>query len=70
MATAKPVKTFNVQARIFLEVGLEVKADSMELAIETAKKLKLQDFVTIKGDHNDSKYGITGVFENYSFPNF
>lgn len=68
MATKTIKKTYHVQARLWAEVGVEVQADSLTEALDVSNGLKLADFITVKGDHNDSGYKITGVFEPYKEP--
>jgi hypothetical protein len=59
----KPKKTYYVEGRIGLCVGVEVYAKSLEEAVEKAKTLELGDFVDILGEHNDSNFEISGVFK-------
>lgn len=54
MPTQTKLRTFHVTGRVHVDVGLEVKAKDMEEALVKAKEFKLQDFVEILGDHNDS----------------
>ena len=56
-------RSFYVEGRIGLSVGLEVRATSLDEANEKAKALALKDFVEILGDHNDSNFRIAGVYE-------
>ena len=59
---AKVTTTYTIQAKLNLEVGIEVKAASLEAAVETAKTLKEEDFVTILGDYMDGDVQITGAW--------
>jgi hypothetical protein len=61
-------KTFNIQGRVWAEVGIGIQADTLADAIEVSKGLKLTDFITVEGDHNDSGHRVTGVFESYTEP--
>lgn len=61
---AKNLKTFNVMAKLKLECGIDIKAASLEDAVEQARKLKATDFVEVIGDFNDSSIEVFGVFEN------
>jgi hypothetical protein len=65
MATAsKPkLRTYSIWARGTFEVSIEIDADSLDAALAKSKELKLEDFIEILGDHNDSSYRITGIFE-------
>jgi len=66
MATKKAVqKKYNVNVRAWVDTTVEVVADSLEDAIEASKKVSLDDAITIHGDHNDSGFRVTGIFEDY-----
>jgi hypothetical protein len=65
MAAAKKQQSYTVQARIVVEGDLEVRAESLDEALAKAKELKLDDFITVTGGHNDSSLRITGVFGPY-----
>jgi hypothetical protein len=56
---------FYVSARIIVDCGKEIGAASMEDALEKAKKMKWDDFITIDTDHNDSDMVIDGVSRAY-----
>ncbi len=49
----KKLSTFNVEASLDLKIGIQIKAESLEDAIQQSKDLKVQDFVKILGDYND-----------------
>lgn len=69
MATQKSSqRTYNVQARLWLDTAIDVQAASLDAAIGVSKNLSITDFITIKGDHNDSKMRVIGVFEAYTEP--
>ena len=61
--TATKKKDFMIDVHIDLETNLIVSANSLEEALEISKTLKLQDYVTLNGDHNDSEIHVRGVFE-------
>lgn len=61
-------KTFYVEARIGLCVGVEIMATSLDDAIEKAKGMELRQFVEILGNHNDSTFAISGVFAGGGAP--
>jgi hypothetical protein len=61
-------KEFYVEGRAAVSVGLMVSAKSLDEVVEKSKSLKLEDFVTILGDHNDSNFRVTGVYESSSLP--
>lgn len=48
------MKKFTAAGRVTVEVGLEIEAADLTEALEKAKALKLEDFITILGEHNDS----------------
>ena len=54
---------FYVMARITLDVGCDITAKDLDDAIARSKQMKLTDFVTIDGECNDSKFRVSGVFE-------
>lgn len=57
---------FTVFARILVDVGQDISAASMEEALSKAKTMKVTDFITIDGDHNDSTMVIDGVFREHA----
>jgi hypothetical protein len=61
-------RTFYVEARIGLSIGVEISATSLDDAIEKAKNMKLDQFVEVLGDHNDSNFAISGVFTGGGAP--
>jgi hypothetical protein len=61
---AKNPKTFNVMAKLNLECGIDIKAESLEEAVEKARDLTESDFVEILGNYNDGSIEIFGLFEN------
>lgn len=63
MASKK--KTYYITAKLLLEVGINISADSLEDAVQQSKTLKELDFVKILGDYNDGNMKINGVFEEY-----
>jgi len=60
----KKLKTFTIQADLTLQVGLSIKAESLEDAVQQSKELKELDFVTIKDEFQDGSMKIRGVWEN------
>lgn len=60
--------TFYVEGRIGLCIGLEIQAKTLEEANEKAKQFKLEDFVEILGDNNDSNFEVSGVFKGGGAP--
>lgn len=59
---SKKNKTFMVYAKVRVDTGLPITAESMEDALEKARQLKIDSFVDIHGEHNDSEVEITGVW--------
>ena len=54
---------YSVSAKIVLQVDLKVDAQSIQLALDKAHDLKLEDFIKIKGDFIDgSGPEIIGVY--------
>ena len=56
-----PLKKFDVTARLLLLVGITIKAESFEDALEQAKTLREQDFVKLKGEFADGSIAIQNV---------
>ena len=56
-----PLKKFDVTARLLLLVGITIKAESFEDALEQAKTLREQDFVKFKGEFADGSIAIQNV---------
>jgi hypothetical protein len=61
-------RTFYVEARIGLSIGVEILATSLDDAIEKAKSMDLDKFVEILGDNNDCNFAISGVFAGGGAP--
>lgn len=59
---------FYVEGRITLSVGVEITAKDLDAAVERTKAMKLEDFVDIHGDHNDSNFEIAGVNKSGGAP--
>lgn len=57
-------KTFMVMAKCYRDVSVEIKASSLEDALEEAKELKDSDFVDVLGSYNDGSTEVYGVFES------
>jgi hypothetical protein len=64
----KKQQRFFVEGKMALAVGVEITADSLESAMARAQAMKLDDFVDILGEHNDSNFRISGVFSAESLP--
>ena len=64
MKKIKRLKSFTIYADITINCGIDIKAESIEDAIEKSRKLDVTDFVEIFGDYNDGSITIQGVFEN------
>lgn len=63
MSKSKKLKTFVISAKVTVDTTCEVKAETLEEAIELGRQLGVHDFVDIRGDHNDSSLVVTGLFE-------
>lgn len=64
MAVKRKQGDFTVSGRVLIEVGLNIKAGTMEEALEQARNMGVTDFVDPKGDHMDSSLVIAGVWDN------
>ena len=63
-AASKPkLKTYSIWSEGTFEVSIDIQADSMDSTLAKSKDLKLEDFIEILGEHNDSDHRITGIFE-------
>lgn len=58
---AKPLKKFDVTARILLMVQSTIKAESFEDALVQSREMQEKDFVDFKGEFLDGTVVITGV---------
>ena len=67
MASKKQLRFF-VEARVAVSVSVNISAKSLDEALEKAKQMKLEDFIEILGDHNDSNFALSGVFLSDSLP--
>lgn len=61
---AKKVKSFNVTAKLNITCNIDIKAESLEDAIEQARTLGETDFVDILGDFIDGNMYVIGVYDN------
>ena len=61
---ATKLKAFTVYAKVTIECGITIKAESFEDALERSKELKEADFVDVFQDYNDGSLEITGVFKS------
>ena len=60
---AKRLQAFTVQATVEIQCSIDIRAESLEDAIEKARTLKETDFVTVLDAYNDGSLTITGIFE-------
>jgi hypothetical protein len=58
------IKTYQVMAKVEVDVSIEVQATSLEEAIQKSSSLKEQDFITIDGEYLDGNFEITGVYKS------
>lgn len=63
------VRKFRISAQVSVWTDKVVTAQNYEEALLIAKSLGVTDFVTIKGDHMDSKCAISGI-SDAALPNF
>ena len=60
----KKLETYIVSCEIEISTDIEIKADSLQDALDQSKDLKIHDFIKIYGNYNDGKIKeITGVFK-------
>ena len=60
----KRAKTYSVSGLVKVWTDVVVSADSLEAAVEEARKLIWSDFVKIHGEHVDSDLRIIGVTDS------
>ena len=64
MSKQEPLQAYGVWARCRQQVIVEIRARSLEDALEKSKELKEEDFVTVNGEYCDGEFEITGVLRN------
>ena len=64
MKNSKTLKTFSVNADLKIWAGIEIKAESLEDALEQGRKLKELDFITVKGEFLDGSIKLSGLYES------
>jgi hypothetical protein len=65
MSKKQTLKTFHVNVRINLDTTIEISAKDLDEAVAKSKALDINDFIDITGDHNDSSFRVSGIFEGY-----
>jgi hypothetical protein len=55
------LKTFRISAKIIIMTEVEISAETFEEALAYTKGMDVDDFVSFKGDHLDSEFGIQGI---------
>lgn len=61
MAKSK-LNQYTVTAKLALDVSVDVRAENLEEAVSIAQGMVVGDFVSFRGDHNDSAIVIDGVW--------
>jgi len=61
---AKRLSMFTVYARIEIDCGIDLKAESLADAVAEANRLRSIDFVEFLGECQNSTLKITGVLED------
>ncbi len=61
---AKKQSEYGVWAKCYRQVIVNISASSLEEAVEKAKKLDDDDFVTVNGEYADGSTDIQGVLKN------
>lgn len=61
---AKKQNEYGVWAKCYRQVIVNIQASSPEEALEKAKKLDDDDFVTVNGEYADGSTEIQGVLKN------
>jgi len=55
---------FNVVARVYAEVSVQIEAQNLEDALTKSKEMKVYDFIAVEGDEFDSNHRVTQIFES------
>ena len=58
---AKPLKQYEVTARMIIVASHTINAESLEDAVEQSKSMKEVDFIKVKGSFIDGSIRISGV---------
>lgn len=58
-------KVFAVQARIIVDVMIEILAPDLTSAMEEAKGMNKDQFIDVQGEDLESDMRITGIFESF-----
>ena len=58
---AKPLKQYEVTARMLILASITINAESLEDAVEQSKDMKEIDFIKFKGSFIDGSIRISGV---------
>lgn len=64
MAKKEEKPTFNVTAKLSVEVNINIEATSLADAVTKSSSLKIRDFITIDGEEWDSSLDIKGVWKS------
>lgn len=63
MAKKESLRTYMVQGKLELMVGVEVSATNLEEAVSKSKSMDENAFVDMHGEYQDGNCRITGVYE-------
>ena len=56
------MRNYLIDSTIKVVTNIEIKAESLQDALDQSKELKMQDFITVKGDWIDGNIvAITGI---------
>lgn len=61
---AKRLQSYSVYANIEIECAIDIRAESLEDAVDKARTLKETDFVTVLGEFCDGGLVIKGMLAN------
>jgi len=64
MAPKAKTKTYDVNMRAVVIVGVELEAENFNDAYEKAKALDISDIIEVNGDHNDSSLQVISIGQN------
>jgi hypothetical protein len=63
MASKTKNKTFMIQGKLELIIGVEITAETLQEALNLSKDFSEKHFVDMNGEYQDGSCHITGVYE-------
>jgi len=63
-----PQKRFDIGAKLIIEATVPITAADFQDALEQSKTLRVEDFVTVLGEHVDSGMQIVSISKDHKWP--